>query len=154
MKTSSNYDLMKFLKTHNLNINSICYKNDLPNILIKGWYIVNMENRDEDSEGTHWICFYKGESINFYIDFFGVIAPLIIEKLLNKYCYNSKVIQNFKSSSCGWFCISAIYYFNNKDVNIIKFNNYIDIWSDDTEKNEKLLNLFFDNYHINSILES
>ena len=143
MKTTSNIDLAKFLSKHKLQFNDICYKNDLPPILKKGWYIINMEDHTKKSNGTHWVCFYKGD-INAYFDSFGAVPPQIIDEKLKKYIYNGKEIQDIDSNSCGWFCLTAIYYFENKPVDPIKFNNFLELWKDDPKKNETLIKELFE----------
>ena len=57
MNALSSKDLEQMVKQYGINnFNGIYSKDLLPDKLIKGWYIINLENHDEGN-GTHWTCF-------------------------------------------------------------------------------------------------
>jgi hypothetical protein len=135
----SNVDIERILKSRNINVNDIISKDLLPEKLKNGWYIINLQNHNEGN-GTHWVCLKVGEQ-NLYFDSFGVIYPSIIEQKLNNVLYNVKQIQNFKSSSCGWFCIALIYNIERRLIrdDIRWFYDYINRFSKITSFNDKIL---------------
>lgn len=108
----------------------------------KGFYIINLD--DKEGTGTHWTCFYYNSPLpNIYFDSFGFPAPVEIEKLIKPYIFNDKTIQDYKSSSCGYFCIAFIKFIEeHKNYNdIYKINDaFISIFDNvDKKKNEDLL---------------
>jgi len=90
----------------------ICMKDELPNDLKDGNYIINLQNSYEN--GSHWTCFIKFKNEIFYYDSFGVIMPQnqydIFLKNVDNIYYINKHDQNLDATSCGWWCISFLYF--------------------------------------------
>ena len=106
MKVLSNYDIQTICKQHNIRINGIVYKNELPGTLQKGWFIYLIRNGYDNS--GHWCCFRIGKPC-LYFDSFGTRATEELERRLgNDYVYNHNKIQHLNSSSCGWYCMMII----------------------------------------------
>ena len=135
----------EILKTHDYKINGVFSKDCLPKQLKLGWYIVNMQSLNEGN-GTHWVAFkFKNNEID-YFDSFGFAPPIdIMKKAKGKIIYSHKEIQDYNSTSCGWFCIAAIVSDDNSKTHFYKFLN---IFSSNTELNDKLLFKFLKNKHI------
>ena len=68
-----------------------------------------------------------------------------MKKAKGKIIYSPKEIQDYNSTSCGWFCIAAIVSDDNSKTH---FNNFLNIFSSKTELNDKLLFKFLKNKHI------
>ncbi len=119
-----------------------CYSKDkLPTKLERGcWYVVNMQDFN-DGDGTHWVCFKYGYPVTYY-DPFGAPPPIEIMKIVKRsMIWNSKQIQDLKSTACGWFCIVCImsdYTSGFRDTER-HFNRFVNYFSDNTAVNEKIL---------------
>jgi hypothetical protein len=110
----NNFDLEKIAKFYRLPLVSICMKNELPNKPKEGCYIVNMQSSSAGS-GTHWVAFFFFKNICYYFDSFGASSPLeIINFIKNKkgshLYFNNFIIQDLKSSNCGYFALAFLLY--------------------------------------------
>jgi hypothetical protein len=138
----SNNEIDDILDEMKLNINGIFSRDELTeDDMEDGFYIINLD--DSEGEGTHWTCFYyKPTLTSIYFDSFGFPAPIEIEKLIKPYIYNTKTLQDYNSSSCGYFCIAFINFLSDNKLNDIykTFEAFINIFDNiDTKKNELLL---------------
>jgi len=126
--------IKKILDKHNYNINGVYSKDELPNNLKLGWYIINLQNHNEGG-GTHWTCFLYNPNEIEYFDAFGFPPPIeILNKTKGEIIYNNKEIQDKNSTCCGWFCIGAII---SND-----FNKYLSMFSNNTDINDIILSKF------------
>jgi hypothetical protein len=142
MNTLSNYDIEDILKHYNLNINGIFHKDDLPNKLKKGFYIINLDKKY--NPGTHWTClYYINPNYSIYFDAMGFYPPAEIEDKLKIYDYNIEQIQNINSSACGFYCIAFIKYMIGKKDYLKEFNNFIDKFNKNNIKNDSVLSEIF-----------
>ncbi len=142
-ETSSDYLLKKCIKLH-IPIQKICAKDELPDILNTGAYIVNMANNG--NPGTHWTCFYydKPRKRMFYCDSFGIVYP---NEILDACCrndvrsitYNTKEIQNIQSGYCGIYCLAFLYYLSNYGPNVKTIMKFDREFSSDTKQNKRIL---------------
>ena len=141
MNTLSNIDIINKLKEYGIIINEVTSKDLLPNKLLNGWYIINLQNHNK-GHGTHWTCFYYslGE-VSLYFDSFGFNCPEHLHLKLNPYIYNHKEIQDLDSSACGWFCIALIKYMN-PNINVKMFRRFCNSFSNKTFLNDRILNKF------------
>ena len=108
----SNFDLEKICKFYKLPIVSISMKDELPSTIKDGCYIVNMQSSSQGN-GTHWVALFVYKFNAFYFDSFGGLPPNEIMKFVKKrnnchLFYNNWIIQNIKSSQCGWYCIAFL----------------------------------------------
>ena len=113
-------------------------KDKLPKQLKLGWYVINLQS-ENDGNGTHLVAFkYKNNEIDYnYFDSFGFPPPNeIMFKAKGKILYSNKEIQDCNSTCCGWFCIAAIISDNNTKSH---FNNFLNMFSKNTNINDKLL---------------
>jgi len=114
LQTLTNSDLYSIAIKLKIKLNGIYMKDELPSDLKEGNYIINLQNHDEN--GSHWTCFIKDKNNIYYYDSFGVIFPenqysIFIKNADNIY-YNVSDDQNIDSTSCGWWCISFLYFMN------------------------------------------
>ena len=113
-------------------------KNELPSKLKRGFYVINLQS-STDGNGTHWTALYYDSKHSYYFDPFGFLAPTEVEQKLNEYTFNNKQIQNLKSTACGYYCIAFIIFMNKRKNKKLGFIIFVDEFSTDTKKNDKLL---------------
>jgi len=70
----SDRDIIKILKSQNININNICMKDELPAKLRQGFYITNLQS-SRDGQGSHWTSFYYNSKRSYYFDPYGFVPP-------------------------------------------------------------------------------
>jgi len=139
----SDIDIIKILKSQNININKICMKDELPSKLRQGFYITNLQSA-KDGHGSHWTSFYYNLKCSFYFDPYGFVPPVEVERKIRPYIYNDIDIQSYSSSACGWFCIAFIIYMNESKNKLQTFGNFIKQFSKNTKENDKkLYNLLY-----------
>jgi hypothetical protein len=144
MNTLSSLDLEQMIRQYGLqdDFNGIYSKDLLPSTLVKGWYIINLENHDEGN-GTHWTCFkITNNKINIYFDSFNFVAPKIVDEKIKPYIYNDKQIQDVTSSACGWYCIACINYVEKHNViagDILAFKDFVNGFSKNQDYNDGIL---------------
>ena len=100
--------------------NSVYYRNNLPNKIKKGAYVINLD--EYENAGTHWKALFVKTNEVIYFDSFGVehipkeINKFIRSKELGSAVGNKKIkenifrIQAYDSITCGYFCIEFINY--------------------------------------------
>ena len=145
MRTLSNIDIEDLCKRYNIKFDGLYNRDNIPNNLSKGYYVLNMDK--ESGDGTHWVSWFENndDKINIYFDSFGFVPPELLDGLLKTYIYNSKEIQDIDSSSCGWFCVAFMFCLQNYPDNEVKnFERFVNMFGDNTEVNEKTLELFFE----------
>jgi len=145
---ASNLQLIQFAAQHNLPLNGVFSRDEIPRRLTNGGYIINMD--DAMGVGTHWICLYIEGRRAAYFDSFGVEPPLEIIAALKpyKYVWNRKVIQNPASGYCGLYCLVFIFIMHSMRNNRPKLDERLkafqDMWSGDVEHNLRVLRYFID----------
>ena len=65
--TLSDRDIIQILQNQNIHIHGIYMKDELPNKLTKGFYIVNLQS-STDGNGTHWVALYYNPVCSYYFD--------------------------------------------------------------------------------------
>ena len=136
----SNMDIIHILKSQGIKLNGVYMKDELPSKLKKGFYVINLQSSNIGN-GTHWTALYYSSKHSFYFDAFGFVPPVVVENKLKSYLYNDKQIQSLESTACGFYCIAFIIYMygrKNKELDI-GFKIFIDSFSTNTNKNDKLL---------------
>lgn len=133
----SNIDIEEILKSQKIKV-TVYMKDELPLTLKRGFYVINLQSSTVGS-GTHWTALYYNSKHSYYFDPFGFIAPTEVEQKLNEYTFNNKQIQNLKSTACGYYCIAFIIFMNKRKNKKLGFIIFIDEFSTNTKKNDKLL---------------
>ena len=146
----SNFDLEKICKFYKLPIVSISMKDELPSTIKDGCYIVNMQSSSQGN-GTHWVALFVYKFNAFYFDSFGGLPPNEIMKFVKKrnnchLFYNNWIIQNIKSSQCGWYSVAFLKYMYQNLLQDLKaaYNDFVNNFQHDTTKNDDILRSFFD----------
>lgn len=142
MNVLSSKDLEQLVKQYNIdNFNGVFSKDLLPDVLKKGWYIINLEDHD-DGNGTHWTCFkITDNAVNLYFDSFNFVAPKTVDEKIMPYIYNDKQIQDITSSACGWYCIACINFVEKHNVygDYLAFKDYVNTFSKNQDYNDGIL---------------
>lgn len=147
----SNVEIEDLAKRMNIPLEFVGYKDhlkyELPIKLNKS-YIINLEDENDEGEGSHWTCFqvnkYKGDYQVMYMDSIGQPPPEYLKKIIkqqfNKYMnYNTKNLQSIVADTCGYWCLAYLHWINNKKYS--SGNLFIDT--------ERFLEFFDDLNHVN-----
>lgn len=150
----SDRDLIEISKKYKIPLNDVFMKDDPPNIIYEGGYIINMADKEQENGGTHWIALFipsfhnKNKNIAF-MDSFGFIPPLSVINWLkssslhnHKIAYNTKQIQNINSGGCGIYSLFFIDFMSrlNKNISIEDgIEEFGDLFDDDNKKNLTIL---------------
>jgi hypothetical protein len=147
----TNFEIENILKKRNIKLfNGIFMRDELKKkyFIKKGFYIINLDK--SSGPGTHWCAIYKNDK-TFYYDSYGFPPPEEIEQIIKPYIYSTKQQQDIKSTSCGFYVILFIMFFNdnkNKDDMEI-YDDYIKLFNDDYINNELMLYKLLKKYNIN-----
>jgi len=131
-------DIVKILKSQNINLNGIVMKDELPAKLKRGFYVVNLQS-STDGNGTHWVSFYYSPKCSYYFDPYGFVPPIEVEPKIKPYIYNDIDIQSYLSTACGFFCIDFIIYMNSQKNKLEGFNAFIQHFSRQKKNNDRTL---------------
>ena len=142
MNVLSSKDLEQLIRQYGINnFNGIFSKDLLPDKLMQGWYIINLENHDEGN-GTHWTTFkITNDKVNIYFDSYNFVAPTMVSELIAPYVYNDKQIQDILSSACGWYCIACINYIEKHNAvgDYLAFKDFVNGFSKNQDYNDGIL---------------
>ena len=145
--TISNYDIIDICKYFQIKLKGVFMKDELnfkPEI---GNYIINLDN--SSNSGTHWTLLILTNKIALYFDSFGCVPPEMVAQFIRKkyknHTFNNNIIQNIKSEQCGYYCLGLLIFIKyNSKLNLLdSTNGYINIFKDDTIKNDNILKEYF-----------
>ena len=105
-----NTEINKYYKNEP-RFNGVYSKNNLPNIIKKGPYVINLD--EYANVGTHWIALSVKPKYSVYFDSFGVEhIPKEIKKFIGNKHIKADIfrLQAYDSIMCGYFCIEFINY--------------------------------------------
>ena len=150
----SNVDLQNLAIHYHIDLVDICMKDEMPEKVVDGNYIINLENSEDPdgsyNSGTHWLGLKIQGKKACYFDSFGAPPPKEICDYVKKrkgsrLAFNNWDIQDLRSENCGYFSLSFLIYMENdlKTDIFAKFNDYVNIYEDDTIQNDALLKNFF-----------
>jgi hypothetical protein len=141
--TTSSTDLEQIAKTLKLPLIGVFSKDNLPNRVYVGSYIVNMEDSDVGN-GTHWVIlriFPTKEVI--YFDSFGLSPPKqIIDFVGKKIATSTRQIQDINATTCGYFCLACDDYMSHQNQRrpiYERYDDFLNIFVADTKKNDEVL---------------
>jgi hypothetical protein len=146
MNSLSSQELYDICESKKLLLNGIYLKDDLPSVLKKGFYIINLQSKKTNGNGTHWCVFYYDKRKSIYLDPIGFIAPESVEKRIKPYIYCDKQIQSIDTSSCGFYCIAFIIFLTKISDKINGFEVFIKLFSTNVGVNEYILNDILNKY--------
>ena len=127
-------------------------RNNLPNKIKKGAYVINLD--EYENTGTHWVSLFVQTNEVIYFDSFGVEH---IPKEINKFSGNSDTtklssleriksnifrIQAYDSIMCGYFCIELINYML-KGKTLLDYTNLFS--PNNFKKNDRIIKRIFKN---------
>ena len=93
--------------------------------------------------GSHWVTTYVRDGTINYFDSFGMppfqeLVNHAKEKNLNL-LHQNRQIQNLYTTTCGYFCL----YFLNEMHKGVDYFDLLQVFSFDTEENEKFIENYF-----------
>lgn len=160
----TNVEIEELSKRLNIPLEFVGYKDNLKYelpIKTNKSYIINLEDEDDEGNGSHWTGFqvnkYKEDYQILYMDSIGAPPPeylkKIIKKQFNKYVnYNTKNIQSIVADTCGWYVLAWLHWINHKQYSTknlyVDTENFLGFFDDlnhvtDHNKNEFMLKHFF-----------
>ena len=138
----SNFDLLEWCKYLNIPIKNVLSRDQkVPHNHKQTLFIYNLE--PSYMGGSHWIATYAKNNVINYFDSFGM--PPFEEMLQHAkkknvtLLHQNQQIQNLFSATCGWFCL----YFLNEMNKGVDYFDLLQVFSNDTNKNEKFIENYF-----------
>ena len=134
----SNFDLLDWCKYLKIPIKNVLSRDQtVPHQHKLALFIYNLE--PHYMSGSHWVTTYVRDGTINYFDSFGMppfqeLVNHAKEKNLNLLHQNHQ-IQNLYTTTCGYFCL----YFLNEMHKGISYFDLLQVFSFDTEENEKFI---------------
>ncbi len=89
------FDIMDIIHSQGLDdFQGVFMKDQLPDKLERGSYVINLASSTDRNGGTHWVCLYYTPNFSYYYDSYGFIAPLEVQNKITAYMYNDLEIQD------------------------------------------------------------
>ena len=138
----SNFDLLEWCQYLKIPIKNVLSRDgNVPHNHKLAIFIYNLE--PSYMNGSHWIATYVRDNVINYFDSFG-LPPF--EELVNHakrknltLLHQNQQIQNLYTSTCGYFCL----YFLNEMHKDGDYFDLLQVFSSDTNKNEKFIENYF-----------
>jgi hypothetical protein len=146
MNELSNFEIIDLIKHHKLKyyFGGVYSKDQLPELKPTKFYIINLQDSN-DGGGTHWTAFYYSKLQSIFFDSYGFPAPIEVENKIGKYIYNDADIQDYDSSSCGYYALAFIKFLHNKTNKEEAFKIFLKLFKNETVQNDRILyNLLYD----------
>lgn len=140
----SNFQILQILDDFNIKINGVCMKDQLPDKLKLGFYVINLQSSTQGN-GTHWVALYYSPILSIYFDSFGFPPPLEVIDKIRPYVYNNKDLQHIYSTACGYYCIAFIKFLYHKTDKVKAYEIFESFFSNKTYKNDDILNNLLQN---------
>ena len=101
--STTNIALENICDEYGLKLNFVGMRNDLPNDIETGFYIVNLDSDDiKGHTGTHWTCIIANDEQCYYQDSFGQPPPIeviiFMRSRYESYYINKTQIQDINSN--------------------------------------------------------
>ena len=134
------YRISEYYKNE-LRFNGVYSRNNLPNKIKKGAYIISLD--EFENTGTHWVSLFFKTNEVIYFDSFGVEH---IPKEINKFIGNKNIksnlfrLQAYDSIMCGYYCVEFINYML-KGKTLLDYTNLFS--PNDFKKNDKVIKRIF-----------
>jgi len=126
-------------------------KDQLPVKIKDGNYIINLQSSTQ-GDGTHWTALIIRNDTALYFDSFGAPPSTEIIDFVKKrkrihLAFNNEIIQDLKSSNCGYYCLALILYVKHHgSIPLVQSaEDFTRLFMDDTKKNDAILREFFKN---------
>ena len=140
----SNFDLLDWCQYLKIPIKNVLSRDQtVPHNHKLGLFIYNLE--PSYMNGSHWIATYVRDNAINYVDSFGM-QPLqeLVDHAKRKnltLLHQNGQLQNLYTTTCGYFCL---YFLNEMHKNGDYFD-LLQVFSFDTNKNEKFIEKYFKN---------
>lgn len=155
---NTNTDLENIAVKHHILLNDVFMKDEPPQQIFYGGYIINLQDAELNKGGTHWVAVYvpPHEKKIAYFDSFGFPPPQSVINWIKstglrnyKIAFNTKQIQNINSGGCGIYCLFFIDFMGKKHKTDIEddIHEFGELFDDDTTKNLTLLKKYVPYYH-------
>ena len=138
----SNFDLLDWCKYLKIPIKNVLSRDQtVPHQHKLALFIYNLE--PHYMSGSHWVTTYVRDGTINYFDSFGMppfqeFVNHAKEKNLNL-LHQNRQIQNLYTTTCGYFCL----YFLNEMRKGVDYFDLLQVFSFDTEENEKFIEDYF-----------
>ena len=138
----SNFDLLDWCKYLKIPIKNVLSRDQtVPHQHKLALFIYNLE--PHYMSGSHWVTTYVRDGTINYFDSFGMppfqeLVNHAKEKNLNL-LHQNRQIQNLYTTTCGYFCL----YFLNEMHKGVDYFDLLQVFSFDTEENEKFIEDYF-----------
>ena len=138
----SNFDLLDWCKYLKIPIENVLSRDQtVPHQHKLALFIYNLE--PHYMSGSHWVTTYVRDGTINYFDSFGMppfqeLVNHAKEKNLNL-LHQNRQIQNLYTTTCGYFCL----YFLNEMHKGVDYFDLLQVFSFDTEENEKFIEDYF-----------
>ena len=138
----SNFDLLDWCKYLKIPIENVLSRDQtVPHQHKLALFIYNLE--PHYMSGSHWVTTYVRDGTINYFDSFGMppfqeLVNHAKEKNLNL-LHQNRQIQNLYTTTCGYFCL----YFLNEMHKGVDYFDLLQVFSFDTEENEKFIENYF-----------
>ena len=138
----SNFDLLDWCKYLKIPIKNVLSRDQtVPHQHKLALFIYNLE--PHYMSGSHWVTTYVRNGTINYFDSFGMppfqeLVNHAKEKNLNL-LHQNRQIQNLYTTTCGYFCL----YFLNEMHKGVDYLDLLQVFSFDTEENEKFIEDYF-----------
>ena len=156
----SNYEIEDICRFYRVPLRGVFLKDQLKDIPYQnGHYIVNLDSSSTNRGGTHWcLLIIKGKEIAWF-DSFGANMPVEVHSFIcyRKYGFNNWIIQDYLTSNlCGFYCIGLLLYIHKYPERSLfdAINDYVNLFVDDTRKNDGLLRQFYKRQKPSSLIQS
>ena len=142
----SNFDLLDWCKYLKIPIENVLSRDQtVPHQHKLALFIYNLE--PHYMSGSHWVTTYVRDGTINYFDSFGMppfqeLVNHAKEKNLNL-LHQNRQIQNLYTTTCGYFCL----YFLNEMHKGVDYFDLLQVFSFDTEENEKFIENYFSKLH-------
>jgi hypothetical protein len=153
----TNYELFKFADKYHIPLINIVNKDNLQYLtMTPGGYIINLSNEKDSigryNAGSHWVAFYIKNNKCIFMDSFGIVPDLEIQKALCHfipYKYSTEQIQSLGSGICGDYCLFFIFFMSRSqkplDQALIDFQR---LFSKNTLENKRILQSLLKKYRL------
>ena len=138
----SNFDLLKWCKYLKIPINNVLSRDvTVPHNHKLAIFIYNLE--PSYMSGSHWVTTYVRDGVINYFDSFGMYPfQEMVDHAKRKnltLLHQNQQIQNLHTTTCGYYCL----YFLNEMHKGVDYFDLLQVFSFDTDKNEKFIEKYF-----------
>jgi hypothetical protein len=139
----SNFQLEDLCRYYGVPLNNVVMKNELPTDFTEGNFIINLESAPLG--GSHWVSLrVDGNNAMYFDSFAGPPVQEAVEMVKEKHGthlgFNNAVIQDYKSSNCGYYAFAFLFYTTKSKLPIYKAGKeFIERFQPNTLKNDHIL---------------